>query len=110
MLPFRSEIRKLAGPNRNAPTGPPEQANHNRPPSVHIREIFQIGTCRDDYSKPRDATRILRGKDLSVAAASRPELNAFLNTIRNLCGRPRLCARIGHHYIGGSVTTVPQNS
>ena len=96
LLPFWSEIQKLAGHNRNAPSGPPEQVNHNRPPSVHIREIFRIGTCRADYSKPRDAKRILQGKDLSVAANSCPELKSFLNTILNLCGGPILYARDGH--------------
>jgi hypothetical protein len=48
--------------------------------------IFRLGTCRDDYSKVRDAARILRGKDLTIAAAKCPELKAFLNTILELCG------------------------
>lgn len=86
LLPFWSDIQKLAGHNRVAPTGPPESVNHDRPPSYHIREIFRIGTCRDDYSKPRDANRILRDKDLAIAAAMCPELKAFLNTILTLSG------------------------
>jgi hypothetical protein len=68
LLPFWSEIQALAGHNKGAPSGRPETVNHTRPPSYHIREIFRIGSRRDDYSKPRDANRILRGKDLSVAA------------------------------------------
>jgi hypothetical protein len=55
-------------------------------PGYHIREIFRIGTCRDDYSKPRDAGRILRGKDLAASANKCPELRAFLNTILMLSG------------------------
>ena len=86
LLPFWGDIQRLAGHNRAAPAGPPESVNHNRPPSFHIKEIFRIGSCRDDYSKPRDANRILRGKDLAVAAAKCPELKAFLNTILGLCG------------------------
>jgi hypothetical protein len=86
LLPYWSEIQKVAGHNRNAPPGPPETVNHNRPPSYHIKEIFRIGTCRDDYSKVRDANRILRNKDLTVAAALCPELRAFLNTILTLSG------------------------
>jgi hypothetical protein len=86
LLPYWSEIQKVAGHNRNAPAGPPESVNHNRPPSYHIKEIFRIGTCRDDYSKPRDAHRILRNKDLIVSASQCPELKAFLNTILTLCG------------------------
>lgn len=66
--------------------GPPESVNHNRPPSVHIKEIFESGTCRDSYSKIRDANRILQNQDLSRAAAQCPELKAFLNTILTLSG------------------------
>jgi hypothetical protein len=86
LLPFWSDIQQLAGHNRNAPTGKPETVNHNHPPSHHIREIFRIGSCRDDYSKPRDANRILRDKDLSIAADKCPELRSFLNTIITLSG------------------------
>jgi hypothetical protein len=86
LLPFWSEIQALAGHNKSAPSGRPETVNHSRPPSYHIREIFRIGTRRDDYSKPRDANRILRGKDLTVAANQCPELKAFLNTILTLSG------------------------
>jgi len=86
LLPFWNDIQKLAGHNRKAPAGLPEAVNHNHPPSHHLREIFRIGTCRDDYSKPRDANRILRNNDLAVAAAKCPELKAFLNTIITLSG------------------------
>lgn len=86
LLPFWRDIQALAGHNKGAPPGPPESVNHTHPPSHHIREIFRIGTCRDDYSKSRDATRILRGKDLSEAASQCPELRAFLNTILALSG------------------------
>lgn len=60
LLPYWSDIQDLAGHKKGPPTGPPESVNHGRPPSHHIREIFRIGTCRDDYLKPRDAARILR--------------------------------------------------
>ena len=86
LLPFWDAIQKLAGHNRTAPTGSPESVNHQRPPSVRIREIFSIGTCRKDYVKPRDAGRLLQGKDLAIAAAACPELRAFINRILELCG------------------------
>jgi hypothetical protein len=86
LLPYWDDIQVIAGHNRKAPPGTPEAVNHNRPPSKHIEEIFRIGTCRDGYSKPRDANRILRGKDLMVAATRCPELKAFLNTILTLSG------------------------
>jgi hypothetical protein len=86
LLPFWSDIQARAGHMKAAPPGPPESVNHTHPPSHHIREIFRIGTCRDDYSKVLDAARILRGKDLTVAANKCPELKAFLNTILKLSG------------------------
>ncbi len=86
LLPYWSDIQKLAGHNRTAPSGLPEAVNHARPPSYHIKEIFEIGNCRDSYSKPRDANRILRNKDLAISAAQCPELRSFLNTILTLSG------------------------
>jgi hypothetical protein len=86
LLPFWAAIQDLAGSKKNAPVGQPEAVNHNRPPSRHIREIFENGTRRDSYSKARDATRILQGKDLVISANKCPELKAFLNTILTLSG------------------------
>lgn len=86
LLPYWTEIQRIAGHNRQAPPGLPETINHHRPPSYHVTEIFRIGTCRDDYSKTRDANRILRGKDLGIAASQCPELKALLNTILSLSG------------------------
>jgi uncharacterized protein DUF4276 len=86
LLPYWKDIQKLAGHNRNPPAGAPENVNHMHPPSYHIREIFRTGTRREAYSKPRDANRILRGKDLDIAAAQCAELKAFLNTIITLSG------------------------
>lgn len=84
LLPYWSDIQALTGHNRAAPSGHPENVNHNKPPSYHIKQILEIGKCRDSYSKPRDANRILEGKDLAVAADRCPELKAFLNTILRL--------------------------
>ncbi len=86
LLPFWPYIQGLAGHNRGAPKGKPESVNHNKPPSYHIKEIFRVGTCRKDYVKTRDANRILRDNDLSVAVSECPELKAFVNTILTLSG------------------------
>ena len=86
LLPYWDEIQHLAGHNRHAPPGQPETVNHQRPPSYHIREIFRIGTSRGGYSKARDANKILRGKDLGIAAGQCSELKSFLNTILRVCG------------------------
>jgi hypothetical protein len=85
LLPFWKDIQELAGHNKAAPSSRPESVNHNRPPSYCIKEIFELGRRRS-YSKARDATRILRGKDLTVAANKCPELKAFLDTILTLSG------------------------
>ncbi|MDZ4855831.1 MAG: hypothetical protein SGJ26_13380, partial [Nitrospirota bacterium] len=49
-------------------------------------EVFEIGKCRDSYVKPRDAARILRENDLSVAVGQCSELKALVNTILSVCG------------------------
>ena len=85
LLPYWSEIIRLADHNKSAPGGLPETINHNKPPSYHVKEVFEIGKSRDSYNKPRDAMRILKGKDLTVAIDSCPELKAFINTIIRLC-------------------------
>jgi hypothetical protein len=86
LLSYWPTIQKMAGHNRNAPPGNPESVNHGNPPSYRIREIFRTGTCRDDYVKPRDAARILRENELSVAVARCSELKALVNTIISVCG------------------------
>lgn len=88
LLPFWPTIQGLAKHNRTAPTATPEQVNHNNPPSNRIKEIFELGRCRDSYVKPRDAKRILDKNDLLESAQACPELKAFLNTILSLCAGP----------------------
>lgn len=86
LLPYWSTIQRLAGHNRACPPGNPEDVNHNSPPAHRISEIFEIGRCRDSYVKPRDAPRILRENDLSVAIAACSELKSLVNTILQACG------------------------
>jgi hypothetical protein len=90
LLPYWSEIQKLATSNRKAPPGPPESVDHNRPPSYHIKEAFEIGKCGKSYIKVRDGGKILQNKDLAIAAAQGTELKAFLNTILTLSGGERI--------------------
>lgn len=90
LLPFWSEIQQLAGHNRAAPADNPELVNHMHPPSMHIKDIFRTGSHGRHFVKPRDAERILRGKDIAVAAAACSELRALLNTILSLCGGERI--------------------
>lgn len=86
LLPYWASIQKLAGHNKCAPTGNPETVNHNNPPAHRIKEVFESGKSRDSYVKPRDAGRILRNNDLTMAVAACPELKSLVNTIISLCG------------------------
>lgn len=85
LLPYWKEIQSLAGHNRHAPDSP-EKINHDKPPASLISEVFRTGNKGRDYVKPRDANRILKGKDLTIAAMACPELKEFLNTILKLSG------------------------
>jgi len=86
LLPYWPTIQKLAKHKKGAPGGNPETVNHQNPPAHRIREIFEIGKCRDSYVKPRDAARILRENDLSTAVNQCSELKSFINTILRICG------------------------
>ncbi|MEX0725398.1 MAG: DUF4276 family protein [Planctomycetaceae bacterium] len=85
LLPYWDDIQKLAGHNRNQPGSHPEGVNHNKPPSYHLKELFEAGKSRDSYSKTRDAKRILQGKDLMISIQKCPQLKSFVNTILQLC-------------------------
>ena len=86
LLPYWPTIQRLAKHNMRAPSGAPEQVNHNNPPAARIKAIFERGKCRDSYVKPRDAGRILKDNDLAIAIEACPELKAFVNTIISLSG------------------------
>ena len=85
LLPYWTTIQNLAKHNKTAPSGIPESVNHNKPPSYHLKEIFEAGKCRDSYIKPRDANRILSDNDLSAAIDQCPELKSLINTILSAC-------------------------
>ena len=86
LLPYWSHIQRLAGHNKAAPGGNPEAVDHDNPPAHRIEEMFRIGLSRQGYVKPRDAGRILRDNDLSVAVGACSELKSFVNTILPICG------------------------
>jgi hypothetical protein len=90
LLPYWSTIQNLAGHNKVAPSGQPESVNHTRPPAHRLKEIFEIGRCRDSYVKPRDAGRILANNDLAVAIAACPELKSLVNTIITVSGGTKI--------------------
>jgi hypothetical protein len=90
LLPYWPTIQRLSKTNQTAPVGNPEDVNHTNPPSHRLQALFERGKCRDSYQKPRDAGRILRENDLTIAAHKCSELKAFLNTILSLSGGQQL--------------------
>ena len=86
LLPYWPTIQRLSKTNQAAPGGNPEKVNHTNPPAHRLQALFERGKCRDSYQKPRDAGRILRENDLTVAAQTCSELKALLNTILALSG------------------------
>lgn len=85
LLPYWDRIKKLAG-RESAPFGTnPEQVDLGNPPAHRLAGLFEAGTCRDSYKKPRDAKRILANANLMVSIEACPELKSFVNTILNLC-------------------------
>lgn len=81
LIPYWPDVQRLAGSNRQRPSGNPETINHDKPPAYHLIEVFRTGSKGKKYVKPRDATRILRDQDLAVSAQQCPELQALLDTI-----------------------------
>jgi hypothetical protein len=89
LLPYWSTAAKKAGtPSVKAPSGNPEGINHDKPPSWHLADLYRRSAKK--YSKPRDGADILRGQDLTIAAAQCPQFKLFLNTLLTLAGCPAL--------------------
>ncbi len=92
LLPYWDRITELAR-KKSQPFGMhPEKVNHNKPPAHRLGRLFEAGKCRDSYSKPRDAKRILENADLMIAIQACPELKAFVNTILTLCDPTQVIA------------------
>ena len=89
LLPYWKTIQEIAKHNKAAPSGKPEDVNHDKSPAYHIKDIFDLGKSRD-YNKPREAAKILERNGLDAAVRECPELKAFINTILTLCDHPSL--------------------
>lgn len=86
LLPYWDRIRRIADCSGAGPRQKPEHVNHSKPPSKWIAEAFRTGTKGLSYMKVRDANRILRGCDLTVAVEECPQLKAFINRLLELGG------------------------
>ena len=89
LLPYWPTIQKIAGHNKTASSGQPENINHETSPADYLEEIFRLGKKRK-YNKPREAEAILSRNDLSVAISRCPELKSLINTLLTLSGHPVL--------------------
>jgi hypothetical protein len=85
LLPYWDDICRELTFRRQRPGGSPDQVNEQEPPHRHLSELFRAATKRR-YNKVVDAQRILRGKDLTIAAEQCPEFKAFLNTLLTCAG------------------------
>ena len=85
LLPYWEKIRHLTGSNRRAPGSDPQKVDHGKPPAQHLADAYRTGKKTQSYVKPRDAGRILKDEDLTVAIEACSELKAFVNTILQLC-------------------------
>jgi hypothetical protein len=90
LLPYWDRVTQLAGRKAKAFGTNPETINHGNPPAHRLSRLFEAGTCRDSYSKPRDAKRILKDVDLMIAIEKCPELKGFVNTIIRLCDKNKV--------------------
>lgn len=90
LIPFWPRVTKLAGRAAKSPGKNPEKINHGHPPAHRFNQLFQAGSSRDGYNKPRDAKRILQDADLTTAIIVCPELKAFVNTIIQLCDQTKI--------------------
>lgn len=86
LLPYWERIKELTGSNRKSPGSNPEKVNHNNSPAYWLAEVFRTGSKTDGYVKTRDAGRILKDQNLSVAIEACAELKGFIATIVSLCG------------------------
>jgi hypothetical protein len=81
LLPYWEDICRRVGVHQSSPGGTPELVNQNRPPSYRLRELFQRARPKRKYVKTTEMYKILRDKDLTIAADRCPEFKSFLNTL-----------------------------
>ncbi len=84
------EDQKVDRKQPQSPGSNPEKVNHGNSPAYRLAEVFRTGPKTEGYVKTRDAGRILKDEDLTVAINACPELKAFVNTILGLCDKTKL--------------------
>lgn len=82
LLPYWESICSRVGFKQARPGGAPEAVNGDQPPSRRLITLYRRANKK--YVKDTEMDRILRGQDLTVAAAQCPQFKAFLNTLLTL--------------------------
>lgn len=86
LLPYWDFICRRLGVQRASPGANPEMVDLDNPPSRRLQELYRSAKPPRKYVKPIEMAAILRGQDLTVAAAQCAELKGFLNTLLDLAG------------------------
>lgn len=86
LIPYWDIIIKQAKCKKQKPSSPPEEIDHQKPPSFHINNLYLTGKRKTRYIKVVDGKKILEKADLMIAINECPELRAFMNTLLTLCG------------------------
>ncbi len=88
LLPYWDDICRRIGVTQARPGNDPEQVDGIKPPSYHLKELYQRAGRK--YVKTIEMPAILQGKDLVVAANACAELKGLLNTLLQLGNLPVL--------------------
>lgn len=91
ILPFWKEMAEKLGVKAKPPGAKPEEVNNARPPSFHLKELFEKANRR--YEKPLDAPKWLTAAGLDRAYKHCPQLEAFLDSLLEFAGAKRLKQR-----------------
>ena len=90
LLPYWEDICRHVGVKQGSPSGNPEQVNDIRPPSYHLKDLYQRAKPPHKYVKTTEMPAILKNKDLTISANACPELKSLLNTLLTLSDLPLL--------------------
>jgi hypothetical protein len=90
LLPYWEEICARVGVKQNVPGKNPEQVNGIKPPSYHLKELYQRAKPARKYNKILEMPAILKNKDLTLSANACPEFKSLLHTLLKLNNLPRL--------------------
>ena len=90
LLPYWDDICRRLGVNQGRPGNDPEQVDDIKPPSYHLKGLYQRANPPRKYVKTTQMPAILKNKDLTISANACPEFKSLLNTLLKLNDLPLL--------------------